>query len=101
MTDAAVQPAVSPSVDLDTRLYAPPTSIRPGIQAQLDTELEERRVKAEYPNRPPPGYMRILSTDVDNKGQLWITRFIIPFGNIETKKIGEWLYRSNKSASRR
>jgi hypothetical protein len=85
-------PAVSTSVELDNRLRA--------VQKKFDETTEQARKKLLFPDRPPPGKIEVLATDVDEKGQTWITRFVNRFGNIENKQIGQLLL-VRKRASRR
>jgi hypothetical protein len=76
-------PGTKSTVELDDRLRA--------IQTKLDQDVEEKRRKILYPNnRPPPGKIRVLETDADAKGQLWVTKFVNQFGNVETASIGKW-----------
>jgi hypothetical protein len=90
--DVVFTKAVKTSVGLDNRLRR--------IQDKLNPGVEEARAKILNPNLPPPGKIEVLATDVDEKGQTWITSFVNRFGNIETKKIGQVLL-TTKSALRR
>jgi hypothetical protein len=81
--DSAI-PAVHTSPALDNRLR--------DVQRRFDEAAEQQFRDRQPVQRPPPGKIRILATDVDKQGRTWITKFINSYGNIETKKIGSWLY---------
>jgi hypothetical protein len=76
--------------DLDDRLRE--------IQRRFDAEWMERRwqSKINLPPPPPPGYIRISETDVDDQGNIWVTKYLSQWGSIGTSKIGEMQYVSKR-----